>query len=134
MKDIELIDRAEKVMKNAYPPYSQFSVGAALLTESGNVFCGCNIENASYPAGICAERTAIGNAVANGEKKFVKLAVVGGKNGEITDFCPPCGICRQVLAEFCKEDFEIILYNGKDIKKLTLAEILPLSFRSENLC
>ena len=105
-----------------------------VFTEEGKVFGGCNIENASYPAGICAERAAIGSAVSSGTKKFIKIAIVGGKNGKITDFCPPCGICRQVLSEFCDEDFEILLYNGKEVKSYRLNELLPLGFGSKELC
>ena len=92
MTDNELTLNAVEVMNNAYAPYSDFKVGAALLTNDGRVFSGCNIENAAYPAGICAERTAIGNAISAGAREFVKIAIVGGKNGEIKDFCSPCGI------------------------------------------
>ena len=134
MTDKELVLKAVKVMDNAYAPYSEFKVGAAIFTEEGKVFGGCNIENASYPAGICAERAAIGSAVSSGTKKFIKIAIVGGKNGKITDFCPPCGICRQVLSEFCDEDFEILLYNGKEVKSYRLNELLPLGFESKELC
>lgn len=134
MTDKELVLKAVKVMDNAYAPYSEFKVGAAIFTEEGKVFGGCNIENASYPAGICAERAAIGSAVSSGTKKFIKIAIVGGKNGKITDFCPPCGICRQVLSEFCDEDFEILLYNGKEVKSYRLNELLPLGFGSKELC
>ena len=134
MTDKELVLKAVKVMDNAYAPYSEFKVGAAIFTEEGKVFGGCNIENASYPAGICAERAAIGSAVSSGTKKFIKIAIVGGKNGKITDFCPPCGICRQVLSEFCDEDFEILLYNGKRIKSYRLKELLPHNFGSDELC
>lgn len=134
MTDKELVLKAVKVMDNAYAPYSEFKVGAAIFTEEGKVFGGCNIENASYPAGICAERAAIGSAVSSGTKKFIKIAIVGGKNGKITDFCPPCGICRQVLSEFCDEDFEILLYNGKEVKSYRLNELLPFGFGSKELC
>ena len=134
MTDKELVLKAVKVMNYAYAPYSGFKVGAAILTEDGKVFDGCNIENAAYPAGICAERTAVGNAVSSGARDFVKIAIVGGKEGEITDFCPPCGICRQVLSEFCGEDFKILLYDGKTVKSYRLNELLPYNFGSEELC
>lgn len=134
MRDKELVLKALEAMNNAYAPYSEFKVGAALLTKDGRFFCGCNIENAAYPAGICAERTAVGNAVSSGAREFVKIAVVGGKNGEITDYCPPCGICRQVLSELCNEDFEILLYNGETVKNYRLKELLPHNFGSEELC
>ena len=134
MTDKELVEKAVKALENSYSPYSGFKVGAALLTKDGRVFVGCNIENASYPAGICAERTAIGNAVSSGAREFLKIAIAGGKNGEITDYCPPCGICRQVLSEFCGEDFEILLYNGENIKNYRLSELLPFGFGREEVC
>ena len=134
MTDYELVEKAVKALENSYSPYSGFRVGAALLATDGRVFVGCNIENASYPAGICAERTAIGNAVSSEAREFLKIAIVGGKNGEIADYCPPCGICRQVLSELCGEDFKILLYNGKDIKSYRLSELLPLVFGREELC
>ena len=134
MTDNELTLNAVEVMNNAYAPYSDFKVGAALLTNDGRVFSGCNIENAAYPAGICAERTAIGNAISAGAREFVKIAIVGGKNGEIKDFCSPCGICRQVLSEFCGENFEILLYDGKTVKSYRFKELLPHNFGSDDLC
>lgn len=134
MTDNELVKIAIDALKNSYSPYSGFRVGAALLTADGSTFSGCNIENASYPAGICAERTAIGNAVSAGAKEFLKIAIVGGRDGIITDYCPPCGICRQVLSEFCGEEFEILLYNGEKIKSYRLSELLPKSFGRKDLC
>ena len=134
MTDKELILKAVKAMDNAYAPYSGFKVGAALLSEEGRVFSGCNIENAAYPAGLCAERAAIAGAVSAGVRNFVKIAIVGGKNGEIIDYCPPCGICRQVLSEFCGENFEILLYDGKMVKSYRLKELLPHNFGSDELC
>lgn len=134
MTDYELVEKAVKALENSYSPYSGFKVGAALLTKDGRIFVGCNIENASYPAGICAERTALGNAVSAGAGEFLKIAIAGGKNGEITDYCPPCGICRQVLSEFCGKDFEILLYNGKSIKSHRLSELLPQNFGRKELC
>lgn len=126
--DKKLIDNAINAMKNAYSPYSSFKVGSALLCKNGNIYTGANVENSSFSATNCAERTAFFKAVSEGENEFVKIAVVGGKNGEITDYCPPCGVCRQVMAEFCEKDFEIILFNDENIKKYTLDEILPISF------
>ena len=134
MTDKELVEKAVKALENSYSPYSGFKVGAALLTKDGRIFVGCNIENASYPAGICAERTALGNAVSAGAGDFLKIAIAGGKNGKITDYCPPCGICRQVLSEFCSEDFEILLYNVKSIKSHRLSELLPQNFGRKELC
>ena len=134
MTDNELVKKAVDALNNSYAPYSGFRVGAALLTADGKTFCGCNIENASYPAGICAERTAVGNAVSAGAREFLKIAIVGGKNGEITDYCPPCGICRQVLSELCGEDLEILLYNGEKVKSYPLSELLPHNFGRKDLC
>lgn len=128
MTDFELINKAKDAMKFSYSPYSEFKVGSALLCKNGKVFTGVNIENASFSATNCAERTAFFKAISEGEKDFCKIAVVGGKGGKITDFCPPCGVCRQVMAQFCEKDFEILLFNGEIIKKYTLEEILPVSF------
>lgn len=128
MKDIELIEFAKQALKNSYSPYSKFKVGAALLCENGEVYTGTNIENSSFSATNCAERTAFFSAVSKGVRGFKKIAVIGGKNGEISDYCPPCGVCRQVMAEFCKKNFEIVLFNGQQVKKYSLEEILPISF------
>ena len=134
MTNEKLLEKATKAMKHSYSPYSKFSVGAALLTANGNVYTGFNIENSSYSATVCAERTAIFSALLNGEKEFLKLAVVGSCSEEIKNFCYPCGVCRQVLSEFCSASLEIILFNGKEIKQTTLGELLPLSFGRDNLC
>ena len=123
-----LIAKAVEAMENAYAPYSGFKVGAALLSKSGRVFTGCNIENASYSTTCCAERTAFFKAISEGEKEFTAIAVVGGKNGEISSFCSPCGVCRQVMAEFCGKDFMIILSDGKLTKAHTFEKLLPESF------
>ena len=113
----------------SYAPYSNFHVGAALLTSEGKIYTGCNIENAAYGPSNCAERTAIFKAVSEGKKKFEAIAIVGGKNGKIENFCPPCGVCRQVLAEFCKKDFEIVLAKStNEYKIMTLEQLLPESF------
>ena len=123
----ELVTLAIKAREKAYAPYSGYKVGAALKTKSGKIYLGCNIENASFSPTVCAERTAVFKAVSEGEREFEAIAVTGGKE-EISDFAPPCGVCRQVMSEFCKEDFKIILYNGKEEKVYTLKELLPLSF------
>ena len=128
MTNQELSLLAKKSLQNSYAPYSNFKVGAALLCKSGKVYLGCNVENASFSATNCAERTAMFSAIANGEKDFEKIAVVGGKNGEISDFCTPCGVCLQVLSEFCEKDFEIVLDNGKELKSYSLKQLLPNSF------
>lgn len=134
MNDKELVAQAIKMMDFSYVPYSRFHVGAALLTAEGKVYTGCNIENAAYGPSNCAERTAFFKAVSEGERNFSAIAVVGGaedKNGKpvIKDFCPPCGVCRQVMAEFCKRDFRIILAKNPDeIKVFTLEQLLPESF------
>lgn len=128
MNKNELVALAVEARENSYSPYSGFKVGAALLTKSGRVYKGCNIENGAFSPTNCAERTAVFTAVADGEKDFAAIAVVGGA-GEINDFCSPCGVCRQVLSEFCEEDFEIYLFNGEEIKTFTLGEIFPVSFK-----
>ena len=125
----DLIEKALEARKNAHAPYSDFYVGAALLTADGEIFLGANIENGSYGATICAERSAFCSAISSGKRTFSAIAIVGGKkDDDISDFCPPCGICRQFMAEFCSPDFEILLYNGKETKKTTLASLLPDSF------
>lgn len=125
----KLIRKAVEMLNFSYAPYSNFHVGAALLTSEGEIFTGCNIENAAYGPTNCAERTAVFKAVSEGKKNFVAIAIAGGKNGKIEGFCPPCGVCRQVLAEFCKKDFEIILAKSTDeYKIMTLEQLLPESF------
>ena len=129
-----LIKEAMEAKKMAYVPYSHFRVGAALLTKSGKVYTGCNIENAAYPATVCAERTAIFKAVSEGETQFESIAIVGGINGEVKDYCAPCGVCRQVMREFCESEFRIVLTDSTGlIKECTLDELLPLSFGPENV-
>ena len=134
MTDKQLIEKAIKAMENSYSPYSGFRVGAALLTARGDVYTGCNIENASFSATVCAERTAFFNAISNGEDEFTKIAVVGSLYSETTEYCYPCGVCRQVMSEFCGDGFKILLFNGKDIKECTLGELLPHSFGRDDLC
>jgi len=125
----ELIGLAREAMTHAYVPYSGYKVGAALLTKQGRVYQGCNIENAAYSPTNCAERTAFFKAVYEGERDFAAIAVVGGKDGAITGFFPPCGVCRQVMLEFCRPDF-LIHMGGADgeIKTVTLAELAPWGF------
>ncbi len=125
----ELILQAEKAMKNAYAPYSGFTVGAALLAKSGKVYTGCNVENASFGVTNCAERTALFKAVSEGEREFISIAVVGGKDGKVGDFCYPCGVCRQALSEFTDISFKILLKNGDgDVISTTLYDLLPNAF------
>ena len=133
MEPKELIARAIAAMDRAYVPYSGYRVGAALLCADGKVYEGCNIENGSYGATNCAERTAFFRAVFDGEREFAAIAVCGGKDGIIRDYFPPCGICRQVMREFCEDDFRIYMV-GKDGVYLerTLNEILPDSFRPKD--
>ena len=124
-----LMEKAVEAMGNSYSPYSGYTVGAALLCEDGTVYQGCNIENASYTPTVCAERTAFFKAVYDGHRDFRAIAVCGGKNGVITGPFPPCGVCRQVMREFCRDDF--IIYTGGTDGKLnayTLAQLLPQSF------
>ena len=125
----ELIDRAIKAREHAYVPYSSYKVGAALLTKSGKIYEGANIESASFSLTNCAERTALFKAVSEGKRNFTAIAVVGGKDGICSDYAMPCGICRQALAEFCGQDFRILLWkeNGS-IKQTTLKDLLPGAF------
>ncbi len=127
----KLIETAKKMREKAYCPYSRYAVGAALLTEDSEIFCGCNVENASSPAGICAERVAFSSAVASGKRKFKGIAICGGKEHENpTDFAYPCGICRQVMSEFCDRNFVIIVAADKsNFKIYSLEELLPYSFK-----
>lgn len=128
----KLCELAKEAMTHSYSPYSGFKVGAALLCKDGTVYTGCNIENASYTPTICAERTAIFKAVYDGRRDFVAIAVCGGKDGVITGQFPPCGVCRQVMREFCGSDFTIYMTDGSGaIQTRTLAELLPMSFSGE---
>jgi len=129
MKPEELLAMAKEAMMKAYAPYSGFFVGAALLTKSGKVYTGCNIENAAFSPTNCAERTAFFKAVSEGEREFSAIAVVGGKDGVITGLCSPCGVCRQVMQEFCDPDFLIHMGKEKDgYETITLRELLPYGF------
>ncbi len=123
---IKLYNMAEAARKNAYCPYSHISVGAALLSASGKVYLGSNCENAAYSPSICAERAAFASGVSSGERDFIAIAVSGGKVGEISENeFPPCGVCLQVMTEFCKDDFTVILNN----KAYSLKELLPKGFK-----
>lgn len=135
MTESELIALAEQAAKNAYAPYSHHTVGAALLCKNGKVFLGCNIENASYSPTNCAERTAFFKAVSEGEREFSAIAVVGGHELDFNDYFAPCGVCRQVMAEFCeKSTFRVILGKGNgEFKVFFLEEILPFGFSPESL-
>ena len=133
MTDKELMLAADGARKFAYVPYSGFRVGAALLTADGKLYTGCNIENSSYTPTVCAERVAFFKAVSDGVQNFAKIAIAGGKNEKPLDFCSPCGVCRQVMAEFCDENFILVLGNEKEYKEYRLNEVLPLSFGKKNL-
>lgn len=130
----ELCRLALKAREGAYAPYSGFKVGAALLAASGKIYSGCNIENASYTPTNCAERTAFFKAVSEGEREFVAIAVAGGGE-KVEDICPPCGVCLQVMAEFCDpESFRVYLVkNESESKLVTLGELLPYGFSKSNL-
>lgn len=136
-QELDLIRQAFSARKLAYIPYSGFAVGAALLTKQGEVILGCNIENASYGATNCAERTAIFKAVSEGKRDFAAIAIVGGKSQEmdsVSDFAYPCGICRQVMKEFCASEFEIIVAKSEtEYRVHTLEELLPYGFGGSNL-
>ena len=132
----DLIEMAMDARRIAYAPYSKFKVGAALLGCNGVIYMGCNVENASYPATNCAERTAIFSAVAEGQTEFEAIAIVGGhEDASKLELCAPCGVCRQVMREFCNpKEFEIVLARSiNDYKVFTLEELLPMSFGPENL-
>ena len=130
LQDKMLVEMALDARKNAYAPYSEFCVGAALLCADGEVFVGVNIENGSYGATICAERSAFCSAVSAGKSEFVAIAVVGAEKGtKPRKICPPCGICRQFMSEFCSRDFTVLLYDGQAVIEKTLGELLPEAFK-----
>ena len=124
----KLVELAKEAMTHAYVPYSGYKVGAALLCSDGSVYQGSNIENASYSPTVCAERTAFFKAVYDGHRSFEAIAVCGGKDGVITGSFPPCGVCRQVMREFCADDFKVYLVHNKGYDSLTLQDLLPHSF------
>ena len=131
-----LIERAIEVLPNSYAPYSNYNVGVAALFDSGKIYTGVNVENASYGAAVCAERNAIFRAAAEGERRLLALAVVGGPNGDIqNEYCTPCGICRQVMREFADPDSMVVICakSPDDYKDYALAELLPQSFGPEYL-
>ena len=130
MKPEELCKLAIEAMAHAYVPYSGYKVGAALLCADGAVYQGCNFENAAYSPTNCAERTAFFKAVYDGHRDFTAIAVCGGKDGVITGAFPPCGVCRQVMREFCGDDFLIYLVNDQGYEAVTLAQLLPYGFRA----
>ena len=130
----ELLNTAKAAAKNAYAPYSGCRVGAALLAESGEIIPGCTVENASFGVTCCAERTALFSAVARGERRFAAIAVACEKDGKLQDFFPPCGVCRQALAEFCGPDFAVILpAPDGGVQMLRLSELLPYGFGGEQV-
>lgn len=135
-KYLNLINQAFEIRKNAYTPYSNYNVGAALLCKNGKVYTGCNIENGAYSPGICAERTAFAEAVKNGEREFEAIAIVtGARDADVYEMSSPCGVCRQFMSEFCDDDFKIIMTemtrDGKLLNSdiLTMDQILPHRFK-----
>ncbi len=136
MSGAELLALARRARENAYAPYSGFAVGAALLGADGRIYTGCNVENAAYPVACCAERTALFHAVAEGAREFTAIAVAGGRVGDkAEESCPPCGVCRQALAEFCDlETFRVYLAApGGGVEETTLGALLPRAFARANL-
>ena len=133
MTDKELILKAIEARELAYAPYSDHRVGAALVGKSGKIYLGCNVENAAYSPTNCAERTAIFKAVSEGDREFTAIAIVGGVGDKLSDVCAPCGVCRQVMAEFCDGNMRIVMGTPDNITVSTLSELLPYSFGKANL-
>lgn len=130
----QLIDKAHEAREASYCPYSGYAVGAALLTAKGKIYMGANIENASYTPTVCAERVAFFKAISQGERQFVAIAIVGAPKGEEPSAaCPPCGVCRQVMTEFCDGDFAVLLGNRQDYEIVPLSALMPYSFTADNL-
>ena len=129
MNHEQLAQLAKEAMEKAYAPYSGFRVGAALLASSGKTYLGCNIENSSFSPTICAERTAFAKAISEGEREFTAIAVAGGKDGIIEGTFPPCGVCRQVMQEFCGSDFLILMVKPDGVEEVTLGDLLPYGFQ-----
>lgn len=129
----QLISMAKDAMQYSYSPYSGYKVGAALFCKDGSVYTGCNIENAGYSSTNCAERTAFFKAVSEGKREFIAIAICGGKDGVTKGEFPPCGVCRQVMREFCEDDFLIHLESEDGTQTYTLNELLPVSFRPETI-
>ena len=128
MSPTKLCELAKEAMTHAYAPYSGYKVGAALLCADGTVYQGCNIENSAYSPTNCAERTAFFKAIYDGKRDFTAIAICGGKDGVITGLFPPCGVCRQVMREFCEQDFKVYLITPEGYETRTLADLLPDSF------
>ena len=128
MEDKCLVQMAKDAMTRAYAPYSGYQVGAALLAKSGKVYLGCNIENASFSPTCCAERTAFFKAVSEGEREFAAIAVAGGKDGVVEGLFPPCGVCRQVMQEFCPPEFRILMVKADGFEEVALKDLLPYGF------
>ena len=133
MTDLELLLKAIEARELAYAPYSNHKVGAALVGKSGRLYLGCNVENAAYSPTNCAERTAIFKAVSEGEREFTAIAIVGGLGDKLSEVCAPCGVCRQVMAEFCDPDMKIVMGTPDKLVVSTLAELLPYSFGKADL-
>ena len=130
----ELIKQATEMLAYSYAPYSNFKVGAALMAKNKKVYTGCNVENAAFGPSNCAERTAFFKAVGEGDREFDAIAIVGGKDGKITDYCPPCGVCRQFLSEFGGSEMTVIVAKSIDDRKIySLGELLPEAFSSESM-
>ncbi len=133
MTNEKLIELALEARKAAYAPYSRFRVGAALEAADGSVYTGCNIENATYTPTVCAERVAFFKAISEGHRTFRRIAIVGGMDDDLSDIAPPCGVCRQVMREFCGDGFEVLLSDGRETMVVTLADLLPTAFSPDNL-
>lgn len=133
MNKEQLASLAKDAMEKAYSPYSGYKVGATLLCKDGSVYTGCNVENASFSATNCAERTAFFKAVSEGKREFAAIAICGGKEGVIDGLFPPCGVCRQVMREFCEDDFEIHLLSQDAIETYKLSQLLPVSFQPDTI-
>ena len=134
MTNRELYEIAVSMLPRAYAPFSKYQVGAALLTKDGKLYTGVNVENSSFGGTICAERTAFFKAISEGERDFSMIAVVGGKSLDFKDYFTPCGVCRQVMREFCDESFRVIIgKNGDEYLDLTLGELLPHGFSPNDI-
>ena len=133
MTNADLIALAAEMTRHSYAPYSHFHVGAALLCRDGRVWTGCNLENAAFGPTVCAEWVAFCSAIRDGARDFERIAVVGGEEGRITSFTYPCGVCRQVMREFCGDDFAVIVSDGKEIREIALGDLLPHSFSPADL-
>lgn len=134
MTNNELIIKAINASKNAYAPYSGYQVGAVLITDNGTIYTGCNIENSSFSATICAERTAISKAISEGDIHFSKIIIAATKNGNIDKNCVPCGVCCQVLSEFCNDNFCILIAQSEsEYRSYTLSQLLPTRFTKQNI-